>query len=88
MRIADVLAYSEACEKLDVKASRGLLFQGEPGAGKVLMVRRPLEASGREAEVHRKDEPDGSFIKTVKERSELSVAQAPSVLLLDDLDNH
>lgn len=37
MRIADVLAHSEAYEKLDVKASWGLLLQAGPGVGKTIL---------------------------------------------------
>lgn len=37
MRIADVLAHSEAYEKPDVKVSWGLLLQGGSGIGKTIL---------------------------------------------------
>lgn len=85
-RTADALANTEAYAALGVKPPRALLLYGDPGVGKTLMARCLIEASGREAVLCRKDEPNGEFVHVIKQRFEEAVEKAPSVLLLDDLD--
>ena len=85
-QIADTLKNREYYEKLGVSAPRGLLLHGEPGVGKSLMASAVIEASGRKMFVCRKDQPNGDFVKHIKEIFEQAMAHAPSIILLDDMD--
>lgn len=85
-RIADALKNREAYERLGVTAPRGLLLVGDPGLGKTLMATSLIEASGRRAYICRKDQPNGEFIRTIKSTFEEAAANAPSIVLLDDMD--
>jgi len=85
-QIADTLKNREYYEKLGVSAPRGLLLHGEPGVGKSLMAAAIIEASGRKAFVCRKDQPNGDFVKHIKETFDKAMEEAPSIVLLDDMD--
>lgn len=85
-QIADTLKNREFYEKLGVSAPRGLLLHGKPGVGKSLMAAAVIEASGRQAFVCRKDQPNGDFVKHIKETFDRAVENAPSIVLLDDMD--
>lgn len=86
LQIADTLKNQEHYQKLGVSAPKGLLLYGEPGVGKSLMATAVIEASGRQAFICRKDQPDGDFVKQIKETFDRAVENAPSIVLLDDMD--
>lgn len=86
MRIADILKNPEHYEKLGAKLQRGLLLDGNPGTGKTLMANALIEASGRKAFICRKDKPNGSFVSHIVETFEKAKQNAPSIVLLDDMD--
>ena len=86
MRIADILKNPEHYEKLGAKLQKGLLLDGNPGTGKTLMANALIEASGRKAFVCRKDKPNGSFVEHITETFEEAKKNAPSIVLLDDMD--
>ena len=85
-QIADTLKHREYYERLGVSAPRGLLLYGEPGVGKSLMADAIIEATGRSAFVCRKDQPNGDFVKHIKDTFEQAVENAPSIIFLDDMD--
>lgn len=85
-QIADTLKNRDAYEKLGVSSPRGLLLHGEPGVGKSLMASAVMEASGRPAFVCRKNQPNGDFVKQIKETFDKAIESAPSIVLLDDMD--
>ena len=85
-QIADTLKNREYYEKLGASAPRGLLLHGEPGVGKSLMAAAIIEASGRKAFICRKDQPNGDFVKHIKETFDKAMAEAPAIVLLDDMD--
>ena len=85
-QIADTLKNPEHYEKLGVSAPKGLLLYGEPGVGKSLMAAALIEASCRQAFICRKDQPNGDFVKHIKETFDRAVENAPSIILLDDMD--
>ena len=85
-QIADTLKNREYYEKLGVSAPRGLLLHGEPGVGKSLMAAAIIEASGRKAFVCRKDQPNGDFVKNIKETFDKAMEEPSSIVLLDDMD--
>lgn len=85
-QIADTLKNREVYAKLGVSTPRGLLLYGEPGVGKSLMASAVIEESGRKAFVCRKDQPNGDFVNVIKATFEKAIENAPSIVLLDDMD--
>ncbi len=85
-RIADMLKNPKHYEKLGAKLQKGLLLDGNPGTGKTLMASALIEASGRKAFICRKDKPNGSFVEHIVEMFEEAKKNAPSIILLDDMD--
>lgn len=85
-QIADTLRNRDAYDKLGVSAPRGLLLHGQPGVGKSLMASAIIEASERPAFVCRKDKPNGDFVKEIKATFDKAIADAPSIVYLDDMD--
>ena len=87
-QITDILQHKEHYEKLGVTQPIGLLLHGVPGVGKTLMARSLAEASGRKVFYCRKDEPNEDFIHTLKDVFSRAVNEAPSVIVLDDMDKY
>lgn len=85
-RILDQLVNAEKYNTLGVTEPHGLLLYGEPGVGKSTFAKCFLEGSGRKAYICRKDKPNGDFVKEISRIFDEAVENAPSVILLDDLD--
>ena len=86
IQIADTLKNREIYQALGASSPRGLLLHGVPGVGKSLMAKCLIEASGREVFTCRKTEPDGEFVKTIKDTFDRAAEAAPSIVFLDDMD--
>ncbi len=85
-RTADALKNTAIYESLGVSTPSGLLLHGEPGVGKSLMASCLIEESGRNVLTLRRDEPDGDFVRAIKETFDKATADAPSIVFLDDMD--
>ena len=85
-RILDQMRNPEKYAALGVTEPHGLLLDGEPGVGKSTFARSFLEASGRNTYILRKDKPNGDFVKEIARVFDEAAENAPSVILLDDLD--
>ena len=85
-QIGDTLKNREVYEKLGVSSPRGLLLHGEPGVGKTLMAHALIEDSCRNVYSCRKDLPNGDFVKAIKTTFDEAAKNAPSIVLLDDMD--
>ncbi|MGI6569576.1 MAG: AAA family ATPase [Caldicoprobacterales bacterium] len=66
--------------------SRGLLLHGEPGVGKSLMAMSFIKESGRNSYIIRRNKHDGDFINEIKGVFSKAAQNAPSIILLDDMD--
>ena len=86
VRIADTLKNAERYRKLGMTSPRGLILYGRPGTGKTLMANCLIKASGRPAFTCRRTESDNSFIDKMKAVFEEAEQNAPSIVLLDDMD--
>lgn len=84
--ILDQLVDPEKYAALGVGEPHGLLLYGEPGVGKSTFAQCFLQDSGRKTYVLRKDKPNGEFVKEITRIFEEAATNAPSVILLDDLD--
>lgn len=85
-QITDVLKNGATYKNLGVSAPKGLLLYGAPGVGKTLMANCLISASGRNMFACRKNQPDGDFIIAIKDTFSKAVANAPSIIFLDDMD--
>ena len=85
-RIIDIIRNPEKYKVLGVKIPRGIMFEGKPGIGKTLMAKSFIEESGRKAFIIRKDRPDGAFVDHIRETFAEAAEEAPSIILLDDID--
>lgn len=85
-QIADTLCHREYYERLHVSAPQGLLLYGEPGVGKSLMASAVIEASKRPVFTCRKDKPNGEFVNEIRNIFDKAIANAPSIVYLDDMD--
>ena len=85
-RILDQLIYPDKYAALGVTEPHGLLLHGEPGVGKSTMAQSVVKACGRAAFVCRKDKSNGDFIKEIVRIFDEAEKNAPSVILLDDID--
>lgn len=85
-QISDILNNNDVYANLGVSAPKGLLLYGIPGVGKSLMASAVIEESGRRVFTCRKNQPDGDFVKIIKETFEKAAENTPSVVFLDDMD--
>jgi cell division protease FtsH len=86
MQICDMLKNPELYAKLGAKMSHGLLIDGEPGLGKSLMAKCLMKECGRNSYIIRRNKPNGDFIDELREVFATAAENAPSVILLDDMD--
>ena len=86
IRVCDVITDTEKYAALGVAPMGGLLLDGDPGLGKTLMADCFIKASGRKAFVCRKNKPDGEFVNEIKRVFAEAAENAPSIVLLDDMD--
>jgi len=88
-RIIDILDHPEKYNALGVKPERGILLNGRPGIGKTLFATEFMNAlHNRHKEVLRKTKTNGEFIKELNRVFEEADKNAPSVILLDDIDKY
>ena len=85
-RIIDMMNNPDKYKKLGVKTTRGLLLTGEPGLGKTLMANCMIDASKRKSYVIKRDMPTNEFLAFIKDTFNEAKKNAPSIVLLDDVD--
>lgn len=85
-QIADVLKRTEAYEEKGVSMPRGLLMESAPGLGKSLMASILMEESGRKSFVFRRINEGNTFLGEMKDIFDVAKEEAPSILLLEDLN--
>ncbi len=85
-RLIDCINNKEKYEELGVKIPKNLLLYGEPGLGKTLFAKAFINALNRNKYVIRKNKPDGEFVNDLNRIITDAMNNAPSVVLLDDID--
>ena len=85
-RIIDIIKHPTKYKNLGVTAPKGILLEGDPGIGKTLMAQSFIYDSGLKSYVIRKDRPNGEFVDHIRETFNKAAEEAPSIILLDDLD--
>lgn len=85
-QIADVLKRPEAYKEKGVSMPRGLLMESAPGLGKSLIASILMEESGRKSFVFRRINEGNTFLGEMKDIFDVAKEEAPSILLLEDLN--
>ena len=85
-RILDQLTNPDKYLALGVTEPHGLLLHGVPGVGKSTFANAVVDASGRTVFICRKDKSNGDFVNEIVHIFDKAAENAPSVVLLDDLD--
>ena len=85
-QIADVLKRTEAYKEKGVSMPRGLLMESAPGLGKSLIASILMEESGRKSFVFRRINEGNTFLGEMKDIFDVAKEEAPSILLLEDLN--
>ena len=85
-QIADVLKRPESYKEKGVSMPRGLLMESAPGLGKSLMASILMEESGRKSFVFRRINEGNTFLGEMKDIFDVAKEEAPSILLLADLN--
>ena len=76
----------EIYQELGASINEGVILSGRPGTGKTTMANCLIQSTKRKAYILRKKDADGQFIKTISSVFEEAKKNAPSIVLLDDLD--
>lgn len=87
-QLCDMMLHPEVYRELGASLPRGLLLHGNPGVGKTLMATALINESGRPAFICRKDRPADDFIELIRKTFEQARENAPSIVLLDDMDKY
>ena len=85
-KICDMLKDREKYLRFGITPPKALLLWGDPGLGKTLMAKALIDESGRRSFACRKDRSDGEFVNAIRETFDKAKENAPSVILLDDMD--
>ena len=85
-QIADVLKHPEHYESFGATMPSGLLIEGAPGTGKTLMANCLIAESGLPSFVCRKDRTGNDMLTHIRETFDRALEEAPSIILLDDMD--
>ncbi len=86
MDICDFVHNPEKYFALGVKMPCGIMLEGAPGVGKTLLALAFCDESGLEYRVLRKHLNDGKFIKAINDVFQEAAKNAPSIVMLDDVD--
>ncbi len=84
--ISDMLNNTEIYRNLGAGINEGVILSGRPGTGKTTMANCLIKSTNRKSYTIRKKDADGAFIKTIVGIFEEAKNNAPSIVLLDDLD--
>lgn len=85
-RICDIIRNPQIYQKLGAKTPKGLMLHGVPGVGKTMMAKALMEDLGIPAFTIRRVDTSEAFIREIKDTFAAAAEQAPSVILLDDMD--
>ena len=85
-QLCDMARNPEKYARLGVQLPHGVLLHGVPGVGKTLMATALVEEMARKTFVLRKDKSIQDFVDEIGKTFARAKEEAPSVILLDDLD--
>lgn len=86
LQICDMIRNRTVYEKMGARLPHGLLLYGDPGLGKSLLANCFMEECGLNTVTVRRDKGGDAFINSIAQAFAKAKKEAPSVLLLDDMD--
>ena len=86
LQLCDMLRDQTVYEQMGAHLPRGLLLYGDPGLGKTLLARCFMEESGLHTITVRRDKGGDAFVDSITQAFAKAKAEAPSIVLLDDMD--
>lgn len=86
LQICDMIRNRTVYEKMGARLPHGLLLYGDPGLGKSLLANCFMEECGLNTVTVRRDKGGDAFINSIAQAFAKAKEEAPSVLLLDDMD--
>ena len=86
LQLCDMLRNREIYEEMGARLPHGLLLYGDPGLGKTLLARCFVEESGLHTITVRRDKGGDAFVDSITQAFAKAKAEAPSIVLLDDMD--
>ena len=85
-QILDILKRPEVYKRKGISIPRGLLMESDSGLGKSLLASILMEESERKPFVFRKTSQENSFLDELRAVFAMAKEEAPSILLLEDLN--
>lgn len=86
LEMIDMLKNPEVYENLGASLPNGILLEGDPGLGKTLIATSFIEECGVKSYVLRRNKETKEFIEEMSKVFEDAKKNAPSIILLDDMD--
>ncbi len=86
IQIVDMVHNTDVYRELGAKLPQGLLLYGAPGLGKTLMAKSFIEESGLRSYTVRRNKGNDDFVEVITSVFCEAKENAPSIVLLDDLD--
>lgn len=84
--ISDMINNPRMYSQMGAAMERGMILHGKPGTGKTTMADCLVRSTGRKCFICRKKASDGEFVETIVSTFEEAKKNAPSIVLLDDID--
>ena len=85
-KFCDVIININYYKSLGISVPKGIILYGEPGLGKTTFANSIIEACNVPYYVLRKNADSSQFITNMREVFEAAKNNAPSIILLDDMD--
>ncbi len=86
MELVDIIKNPEVYKSLGADLPSGVILEGDPGLGKTLFATCFIEECGISSYIIRRDKQAGEFISEMTKTFDTAIENAPSVILLDDMD--
>lgn len=85
-QIVDLLKNPEQYAVLGAEIPKGVLLYGEPGMGKTMMATALMNEAGVQTITVRRTKKDGGIVDDIVDAFAFAKANAPAIILLDDMD--
>ena len=85
-QIVDMMKNPERYTALGAEIPRGILLYGDPGLGKTLMATALMNEAGVQTITVRRTKKDGEIVDDIVAAFNFAKANAPAIILLDDMD--
>ena len=85
-QIVDMLKNPERYVALGAQIPKGVLLHGDPGMGKTMMATALMNEAGVKTITVRRTKKDGEIVDDIVDAFAFAKANAPAIILLDDMD--